>query len=106
MEIASARYKYSLMQRIFAMFFGIRLLFWEKVDPFIFGTECRPLGNSSKMNLVLILLHLTDDIDFLPFPVITNPKRCHTHFAPAGFDAPGHMLEIIVIGKDMTKRLC
>ena len=32
--------------------------------------------------------------------MITNSYFCHTHFAPAGFDAAGHMLEVIVIEKD------
>ena len=32
--------------------------------------------------------------------MVTNPLLCHTNFAPAGLDAAGHMLEIIVIEKD------
>ena len=30
----------------------------------------------------------------------TDTNLCHTDFAPAGFDAAGHMLEVIVIEKD------
>ena len=32
--------------------------------------------------------------------MVTNSNLCHTHFAPAGLNAAGHMLEIIVIEKD------
>ena len=32
--------------------------------------------------------------------LITDPDLYHTHFAPAGLDAAGHMLEVIVIEKD------
>jgi len=32
--------------------------------------------------------------------MVADPILCHTDFAPAGFDAAGYMLEIIVIEKD------
>ena len=32
--------------------------------------------------------------------MIANSYLCHTDFAPAGLNAAGHMLEVIVIEKD------
>ena len=29
-----------------------------------------------------------------------DPYLCHTHFAPTGLYAEGHMLEVVVIEKD------
>ena len=29
-----------------------------------------------------------------------DPHLCHTHFAPTGLYAEGHMLEVVVIEKD------
>ena len=29
-----------------------------------------------------------------------DPHLCHTHFAPCGFYAEGHMLEVVIIEKD------
>ena len=47
-----------------------------------------------------MLLHLTENIAFLQFVIVTASDFCHTDFAPTGFDAAGHMLEVIVIEKD------
>ena len=47
-----------------------------------------------------MLLHLTENIAFLQFVIVTASDFCHTDFAPAGLDAAGHMLEVIVIEKD------
>ena len=47
-----------------------------------------------------MLLHLTENIAFLQFVIVTASDFCHTDFAPAGFDAARHMLEVIVIEKD------
>ena len=52
------------------------------------------------MSLVKMLLHLTENIAFLQFVIVTASDFCHTDFAPAGLDAAGHMLEVIVIEKD------
>ena len=60
--------------------------------------DCR--GMAQKMSLVQILLHLTENITLSQFPAVTNSYLCHTDFAPACFNAAGHMLKVIVIEKD------
>ena len=52
------------------------------------------------MSLVPITPLLAENIDFSQFLMIADPDFCHTDFAPAGLDAAGHMLEVIVIEKD------
>ena len=43
---------------------------------------------------------LAEDFALFQIPIIANTDFCHTHFTPAGFDAAGHMLEVIIIEKD------
>ena len=47
-----------------------------------------------------ILLVLAEDFALFQDLMVTNSYFCHTDFAPAGFDAAGHMLEVIIIEKD------
>ena len=46
------------------------------------------------------LLGLAGNYALFQFFKVINPYFCHTDFAPAGLDAAGHMLEVIVIEKD------
>ena len=52
------------------------------------------------MSLVPITPLLAENIDFSQFSMVADPDFCHTDFAPAGLDAAGHMLKVIVIKKD------
>jgi hypothetical protein len=38
--------------------------------------------------------------DLTQFLLITNSHFCHTDFAPVGFYAEGHMLEVVIVEKD------
>ena len=46
------------------------------------------------------MLVLAENYALFQFFKVINPYFCHTGFAPAGFDAAGHMREVIVIEKD------
>ena len=46
------------------------------------------------------MLVLAEDFALFQVLMVTNSYFCHTDFAPAGLNAAGHMLKVIVIEKD------
>ena len=45
-------------------------------------------------------LVLAENIALFQVFLVTNSYFCHTDFTPAGLNAAGHMLKVIVIEKD------
>ena len=58
------------------------------------------LQMAQKIPSQFVRLDLAEDFALFQIPIIANTDFCHTHFAPAGLDAAGHMLKVIVIEKD------
>ena len=42
----------------------------------------------------------SENITLFQLIMAADPHLCHTHFAPCGLYAEGHMLEVVVIEKD------